>query len=92
MTPKVGETIFVPVRAENGPFSEESLISFDSIDGPISGFIRSDQVAKKEGRTFIGARVLKVESKAITVRLHGSFFTTTGLAHIDRDTPYLRAA
>jgi hypothetical protein len=92
MTPKIGETILVPVRAENGPFSEECLISFDSIDGPISGFIRSDQVAKKDGRSFIRARVLKVERKAITVQLHGSFFTTTGLAHIDRDTPYLQAA
>lgn len=92
MTPKVGEIILVPVRAEKGPFSEECLISFDSIDGPISGFIRSDQVEKKDGRSFIQARVLKVEPKAITVQLHGSFFTTTGLAHIDRDTPYLRAA
>jgi hypothetical protein len=92
MTPKVGEAILVPVKAENGPFSEECLISFNSIDGPISGFIRSDQVAQRDGKAFIRALVLKVESRAITVRLHGSFFTTTGLAHIDRNTPYLQAA
>ena len=87
-----GDVILVPVKAESGPFSEEYLISFNSLDGPISGFIRADQVVTRKGKTLIHARVLKVTKESITVQLHGSFFTTTGLAHIDRDTPYLEAA
>lgn len=92
MTPVVGQFILVPVTAQRGPFSEECLISFSSIDGPISGFIRADQVVHRIGRSFIRAKVLEVQSDSITVQLHGSFFTTTGLAHIRKDTPYLQAA
>ena len=92
MTPSVGDIILVPVKAEQGPFSDECLISFDSLDGPISGFINSGEVERRGGKTFIRARVLKVGANSIAVRLHGSFFTTTGLAHIGRDTPFLRAA
>jgi hypothetical protein len=62
------------------------------MDGPISGFIRSTEVIQRKGRAFIRARVLKIAADAITVQLHGSFFTTTGLAHIRKDTPYLQAA
>lgn len=92
MTPTVGEIILVPVSAERGPFSEECLISFNSIDGPISGFIRADQIVRRDSRSFIRARVLEVAKDSISVQLHGSFFTTTGLAHIRKDTPYLQAA
>jgi hypothetical protein len=88
----VGDVILVPVKAESGPFSVECLVSFNSLDGPISGFIRADQVVKRRDKAFIRAQVLKTTSDSITVQLHGSFFTTTGLANIHRDTPYLEAA
>jgi hypothetical protein len=87
-----GDLILVPVKVDSGPFSVECLISFNSLDGPISGFIRADQIVRRRERTFIRARVLKLTKDSITVQLHGSFFTTTGLAHIRRDTPYLEAA
>jgi len=87
-----GEVILIPVNAGSGPFSGERLITFDTLDGPISGFIRANQVEVRNGRSFIGALVLDVTSEYISVRLHGSFFTTTGLAHIDKLTPFLRAA
>lgn len=92
MALRVGDIILVPVKAESGPFAEECLISFNSLDGPISGFIRADQVVKRSEKAHIRARVLKVTRESISVQLHGSFFTTTGLAHIGRDTPYLEAA
>jgi hypothetical protein len=91
-TYKVGEMILIPVSAGNGAFSGERLIAFDTLDGPISGFIGSDQVVTRNGKTLIRAEILGVAPSHITVRLHGSFFTTTGLAHIDRHTSYLRAA
>lgn len=90
--PKAGELILVKVRAERGPFSDECLITFESLDGPISGFINSDEVVQRGSDTFIRARVLAVRDNGISVKLHGSFFTTTGLAHIDKDTPYLPVA
>jgi hypothetical protein len=92
MTPTAGDLILVQVRAERGPFSDESLVTFDSLNGTISGFINSDQVELRGKKAFIRARVVSVAKDAITVRLHGSFFTTTGLARIDKDTPYLPIA
>lgn len=91
-TPRRGDTILVPVKTGSGPFSGERLITFETLDGPISGFIQSDQVVTREGKSLIRALVLEVAVDRITVRLHGSFFTTTGLAHIDRHTHYLQAA
>jgi hypothetical protein len=91
-TPSIGEFILIPVSVGAGPFRGERLITFDSRDGPISGFIRADQVETRNYKNFIRALVLGVAKDYITVQLHGSFFTTTGLAHIDRHTPFLRAA
>jgi len=92
MTLDAGDMILIPVKAERGPFSEECLISFNSLDGPISGFIRANQVVERDGQNLITARVLKVAADSITVQLHGSFFTTTGVAHIHTNAPYLQAA
>ena len=93
MTPlKSGDRILVPVKADQGAFPGECLITFDTLDGPISGFIERDQVRTQNDRTFVPAQVLEVDDNQITVRLHGSFFTTSGLAHIGRDAPFLKAA
>jgi len=90
-TTVAGEMILIPVNTGSGAFSGERLITFDTLHGPISGFIRADQVEVRNGGSFIKALVLEVTPDHISVRLHGSFFTTTGLAHIDRHTPFLRA-
>lgn len=90
--PNIGDQIMVPVEVSGGAFAGECLISFDTVDGPVSGFISSDQVVTLGDVKAISARVLAVESERIAVRLHGSFFTTTGIAHISATTPFARAA
>jgi hypothetical protein len=87
-----GERILVPVSVSNGPFPNERLITFEGMDGPISGFIKADQIKPGEDGSFIDAVVLEVEEKALLVRLHGSFFTTTGQAYMSPQTKFLRAA
>ena len=87
-----GERILVPVSVDGGAFPSESLITIETKDGPVSGFIRRDQIQKRKGSAFIEATVLDVSEDAITVRLHGSFFTTTGLAYISPRSEFLRAA
>lgn len=87
-----GDAIFVPISVENGAFPKESLITIETINGPVSGFIRSDEIEMKHGNPFVKAVVLEVSDEAITVRLKGSFFTTTGLAYISPATEFLRAA
>ena len=87
-----GDTLFIPVNAGNGAFVGECLITIDTIEGPISGFINSDQVINRDGHRVVPARVLEIDSDRLTIRLHGSFFTTTGLAHISSASEYERAA
>jgi hypothetical protein len=87
-----GDIIRIPVKVTGGAFAGEFLITFDTMDGPISGFISSDQVRDFDDAQSIPAVVLDVESDRIAVRLHGSFFTTTGLAHISPTDHYERAA
>ena len=79
---RIGETIRIPVQVQPGPFSTERLVSFDSSDGPVSGFVPVDQILDVEGAKFIEATVVRISSGTVSVRLRGSFFTTTGLANI----------
>ena len=87
-----GDRIFVPVSVEKGAFPRESLITFDTKEGPVSGFIRSEQIVQRKGASFVQAEVLKVAQDAIAVRFDGSFFTTTGLAYISPQSDFLTAA
>lgn len=77
-----GDVVMVDVETAPGAFSGENLISFDTLDGPVSGFIRSDRVRTEKGRTTIEALVLDVQEERVAVHLQGSFFTTTGLVHL----------
>jgi hypothetical protein len=79
---RIGKTIRIPVNAQPGPFNTECLVTFESMDGPVSGFVRAEQIIDSDGRKFIEAAVVKSEDGLLSVRLRGSFFTTTGLAHI----------
>jgi hypothetical protein len=87
-----GERILLPVTTGSGPFPNERLITLESISGPVSGFIQAGQVREKNGAAFIEAEVLEVTQDALLVKLHGSFFTTTGRAYISPQSEFLRAA
>lgn len=87
-----GDTLFVPVEVGSGAFVGERLISFDTLEGPVSGFIREDQIIKRGNASFVQAQILELESNRIAIKLHGSFFTTTGLAHISRESHFEKAA
>lgn len=84
---KVGNHIAIPCEVKPGPFSEERLISFDSLDGPISGFVLDDELKKRRGddRWLVRGRVVSVSPDLIKVWIEGSFFTTNGLATISRE-------
>jgi hypothetical protein len=87
-----GERILIPISVDRGAFPTESLITVDAKNGPVSGFIRADQIHTRNGNSFIEGVVLNVAEDAITVQLPGSFFTTTGLAYISPGSEFLRAA
>lgn len=79
-----GATILIPISVGQGAFPAERLISFEAEDGQISGFVQVSQIIDVEGSPFLEARVLEIAAEKIAVKVHGSFFTTTGLAYIPR--------
>jgi hypothetical protein len=82
MALQIGQQIRIPCTVQPGPFSEERLITFDSTDGPVSGFVRSDEVEEKSGQPAIRGIVRAIEKDHLEVWIRGSFFTTNGLANV----------
>ena len=87
---EIGQSVKVPCEVSPGPFSDEHLVTFESVSGLISGFVHSDDlIATESGATesggFLAGVVTEVDENSVTIRLRGSFFTTNGLAAIAKD-------
>lgn len=81
---KVGDVIGIQCSVQPGPFSEERLISFDTVDGPISGFVRENELRQDGNNWRVRAVILAIRGDILEVRVQGSFFTTNGLANVPR--------
>ena len=91
----VGQTVRIPCDVQRGAFPTEMLVTLETAEGPISGFVRAENVVGIKGHDgFIHATVTDISSDTVTVILRGSFFTTTGLAYLKRDwaNSHLQAA
>jgi len=80
----VGKKVLVPCKVQPGPFSEERVVTIDTIDGPISGFVRRDDLAQKNEQWYVRGVVRDMKKDAVLVWIIGSFFTTNGLANVPR--------
>ncbi|HMG77154.1 MAG TPA: hypothetical protein VK591_00620 [Xanthobacteraceae bacterium] len=78
----VGQQVWIPCKVQPGPFSEEPLVTFESTDGPVTGFIDSDELKEIGGQTSVRGIVRSIERDYIKVWIKGSFFTTNGLANV----------
>lgn len=80
------QSVLIRCEIQAGPFPTEYLVTFQTADGPVSGFVRSDSVQKRdEGEGYVNAVVKEVSAETVTVVVDGSFFTTNGLAYLNRD-------
>lgn len=84
MAMQVGDTIAVQCELRPGPFSDEFMITFDTIDGPVSGFVRRSELRQRESQWFVRAIIQNIRDDILEVRVKGSFFTTNGLASVPR--------
>lgn len=83
---KPGDVVLIPCEAKPGPFSDERLISLDTLDGPITGFAADDQLVRNDANQwYVRAQVLQLKGDVAEVMVWGSFFTTNGLAMIKRE-------
>lgn len=81
----LGQEVRIPCEVSPGPFSEQKIVTFETVNGPVSGFVDAeDVISEASGNTYIAGVVEAVRSDTVEVRVKGSFFTTNGLAVVQR--------
>lgn len=79
---EIGQVIGVKCSVQPGPFSEERLVTIETVDGAISGFVRETELRQAGEDWQVRGRVRGVSSNFVEVWIKGSFFTTNGLASV----------
>ena len=81
-----GLSVRIKCTVQPGPFSEERLVSFDTITGPVTGFVREGNLVNRDNNHWlVQGTVIAVDRDVIEVRVEGSFFTTNGIATISKE-------
>jgi len=83
---KSGDKIGVPCQVKPGPFEGEQLISFDTLNGPISGFVLNSEIMERGAKYYVRAVIDSINDDVLTVWVNGSFFNTNGVATISPET------
>ena len=78
-----GQHVWIQCTVQPGPFSEERLVSVETVDGPVTGFVRTEELRSDEH--FVRGVVRNVAAEYVEVWIRGSFFTTNGLANVPRE-------
>jgi hypothetical protein len=80
----VGNAVGIECTVQPGPFSEERLIAFDTVDGIVSGFVGESELMQvgTDHKWYVRAVIEAVRGDILEVRVNGSFFTTNGLASV----------
>ena len=60
------------------------MITFDTVEGPISGFVRASDLKEIKLQWYVRAVIQAIKDDVLEVRVRGSFFTTNGLATVQR--------
>lgn len=82
---KVGDQVSVPCDVKPGPFSDELLVTIETIDGPIAGFVQKSELTERQQQSYVKALVKALSLNHIEVWLKGEFFQTAGLASVERN-------
>ena len=85
MTFRPGDVVGIACQIQEGPFPEEKLITVETIDGPISGFVKLENlnIEEEADNGVVRGTVVSAKDETITVKISGSFFTTAlGVASV----------
>jgi hypothetical protein len=82
MTFKPGDIVAIQCEVRPGPFSDELLVSIDTVNGPISGFVHASELRTEEPQAYVRGRVKQTLGDIIEVWIRGEFSTTAGLASV----------
>ena len=73
-----GEAVSVPATVQPGAFPGEYLVTVPTVTGPVSGFVRDQDIV--DPHKTIQAVVRESTLAGLSVQLSGSYFTTNGQA------------
>jgi hypothetical protein len=82
MALSIGQEVWIRCKVQPGPFSEEPLVTVDSIEGAVTGFVSSDELKNTHGEYSVRGIVRSIAKDHVEVWIRGSFFTTNGLANV----------
>ena len=82
---KAGDMIGVRCDVQPGPFEDEKLITIQTIEGAISGFVKRNELRELPERWEVRAEVREETAAYLEVWIQGQFFTTNGIANIAPD-------
>jgi hypothetical protein len=83
---EIGQQVGIPCDVGHGAFAEEYLVTLITVEGPVSGFVSQENLIETEaGKGLLKGVVVELEEETVTVKVRGSFFTTTGLAYLPKD-------
>ena len=89
MSFNIGEIVGVACSIQLGPFPDERLVTVETEDGLISGFVKQFNLKLNDPdpeHGFVKGAVVQTADESITVKLFGSFFTTaSGVASVRRN-------
>jgi len=81
---KKGDYVGIKCEIADGPFSTEKLVTFDTVDGEISGFVRVSELREMADGWQVRAKVLSLSKDTIEVLIVGSFLRINGIANVPR--------
>lgn len=81
---EIGNYVGIPCSVSAGPFEDEVLVEFDTLDGKVSGFAQLEDITQMGGQRYIRGKILSIGRDSMSVMVNGSFFTTNGLAHVSQ--------
>lgn len=82
---QTGDLIGVVCEVQPGPFSDERLVTLDTVDGIISGFVKESELRENGSRWEVRGRIQEISGDRLKVQIYGSFFTTNGTAIISKN-------
>lgn len=78
----VGQQVWIPCKVQPGPFSDEPLVTVETTEGPLTGFVKGEELKETAGQTSVRGIVRNIAKDYVEVWIKGSFFTTNGLANV----------
>jgi hypothetical protein len=85
MTLAIGQQVWITCKVQPGPFSEEPLVTVETVNGPVTGFVATDELKTGDSAQFVRGVVRDITPDHVEVWIKGSFFTTNGLANVRRE-------